>query len=218
MIQGALFDLDGVIADTSVYHFQSWRQLIANHFQKELPDQLEQQTKGVSRADSLTAILNYLQIEVSEADFQAMMNEKNDLYLKSLQQLQPSDTLPGIVDFLKQLQKYHVKIALASASRNAPVILDKLQLTDYFAAIADPAKVQAGKPAPDIFLAAAAGINEDPKNCIGIEDSIAGIQAINAAGAFSVGIGDAQELGAAKLLLPTTAQLDLATIEQHMPV
>ncbi|UQS82285.1 beta-phosphoglucomutase [Bombilactobacillus folatiphilus] len=213
MIQGALFDLDGVIADTSVYHFQAWRALIQTNFHKKLPDELEQRTKGVSRADSLQAILDFLQIDVPQKQFEQLMIEKNQLYLQSLEQLQPKDTLPGIVALLEALQAQKIKIALASASRNAPTILAKLQLTDYFAAIADPAQVQAGKPAPDIFLAAAQGIAVAPKDCIGIEDSIAGIQAINAAQAFSVGVGSAQELGAADLLVDDTSQLKLDIIQ-----
>lgn len=75
-MKGVLFDLDGVIADTSIYHFQAWRKLIKDHFSLNLPNELEQQTKGVSRADSLKAILNFLNIDVSKEQFVQLAAEK----------------------------------------------------------------------------------------------------------------------------------------------
>ncbi|RHW44862.1 beta-phosphoglucomutase [Bombilactobacillus bombi] len=213
MFKGALFDLDGVIADTSVYHFQAWKKLIQDNFQQDLPSQLEEQTKGVSRADSLQRILDYLQIEVDTAKFQQLMQQKNEYYFQLLQTLTPDNILPGIKELLQELQQQKVKLALASASLNAPVILEKLQLSDYFAAIADLTAVKQGKPAPDIFLAAAGGINVTPQDCVAFEDSIAGIQAINQAQAFSVGIGSSVELAAADLLFAQTKELNMAQIE-----
>lgn len=212
-MKGVLFDLDGVIADTSVYHFQAWRKLIKDHFNRDLPDELEKQTKGVSRKDSLTAILNYLGIKVSATDFQEMTDEKNKVFRELLASLTPQNILPGIADLISQFKQHDVKLSLASASLNGPYILKKLQLNSVFDAIADPSKVAAGKPAPDIFLAAAAAINVDPKDCVGIEDSIAGIKAINKAGALSVGVGAKNELSEAKLLFPNTASLNYDQIE-----
>lgn len=188
-MKGVLFDLDGVIADTSVYHFQAWRKLIKDHFNRDLPDELEVQTKGVSRADSLTAILNYLNIKVSEQEFNEMTAEKNSVFRELLASLTPNNILPGISELITEFQKHDTKLSLASASLNGPYILDKLGLLDTFDAIADPSKVAAGKPAPDIFIAAADAIGLKPKDCVGIEDSVAGITAINRSGAFSVGIG-----------------------------
>ena len=213
-MKGVLFDLDGVIADTSVYHFQAWRKLIKDHFNRELPDELEVQTKGVSRADSLTAILNYLDIKVSDEDFNQMTAEKNKVFRELLNGLTPNNILPGISNLISQFKQHDIKLALASASLNGPFILEKLQLLDTFDAIADPSKVAAGKPAPDIFNAAAEAINLAPQDCAGIEDSVAGITAINRSGALSVGVGDRDELSEAKLLFPDTSFLDYEKIEQ----
>ncbi|RHW53403.1 beta-phosphoglucomutase [Lactobacillus bombicola] len=213
-MKGVLFDLDGVIADTAVYHFQAWRKLIKDHFNRELPAALEKQTKGVSRNDSLTAILAYLDIKVSDAAFQKMTDEKNKVFRELLASLTPQNILPGISDLIAQFKEHDVKLSLASASLNGPYILEKLQLNSAFDAIADPSKVVAGKPAPDIFLAAASAINVEPKECVGIEDSIAGIKAINSAGAFSVGVGNKSDLNQAKLLFPNTSYLNYQQIVQ----
>ena len=212
-MKGVLFDLDGVIADTSVYHFQAWRKLIKIHFNLELPDELEKQTKGVSRTDSLKAILKFLNISVSQEQFNEMTTEKNNIFRNLLASLTPANILPGISELISSLKKNNVKLSLASASLNGPFILEKLQLTDAFDAIADPSKVAAGKPAPDIFIAAAEAINLKPQDCVGIEDSIAGITAINKSGALSVGVGSKTDLKDAKLLFPKTAALNYDQIE-----
>ena len=212
-MKGVLFDLDGVIADTSVYHFQAWRKLIKIHFNLELPDELEKQTKGVSRTDSLKAILKFLNISVSQEKFNEMTTEKNNIFRNLLASLTPANILPGISELISALKKNNVKLSLASASLNGPFILEKLQLTDAFDAIADPSKVAAGKPAPDIFIAAAKAINLKPQDCVGIEDSIVGITAINKSGALSVGVGSKTDLKDAKLLFPKTAALNYDQIE-----
>ena len=212
-MKGVLFDLDGVIADTSVYHFQAWRKLIKNHFNLELPDELEKQTKGVSRTDSLKAILKFLNISVSQEKFNEMTTEKNDIFRNLLASLTPANILPGISELISALQKNNVKLSLASASLNGPFILEKLQLTDVFDAMADPSKVAAGKPAPDIFIAAAEAINLKPRDCVGIEDSIAGIAAINKSGALSVGVGSKTDLKDANVLFAKTAALNYDQIE-----
>lgn len=217
MFKGALFDLDGVIADTSTLHFEAWQKLVANYFSVELPDCLEEKTKGVSRADSLKVILNHLEVAVSETMFQQLLVEKNEYYKESLTTISSEAILPGVSDFISELKQQQVRLALASASLNGPFILEKLGLRDSFDAIVDPSSVAAGKPAPDIFLAAAAALKLQSSECIGIEDSIAGLRAIKESGAFSVAVGKSTELQTADLNLATTAELKLAAICTAFP-
>ncbi len=216
-MKGALFDLDGVIADTAVYHFAAWRQLVKIHFDADLPDELEEKTKGVSREDSLQIILDYLDIKVSKEEFAALAAEKNHLYIHALEILSQNDILPGIQQLLNDLKSNGIKIALASASKNGPTILEKLGLTSYFDAIADPSKINSGKPAPDIFLAAASALNLSPYDCVGIEDSIAGITAINTANCVSIGVGGA-ELNHANKRFNATSDLNYQDIKKAWQV
>lgn len=211
-MKGALFDLDGVIANTAIYHFAAWRNLVKKHFNAELPDSLEEKTKGVSREDSLRVILDYLHITVSDKEFQALSEEKNTAYVQALENLSQTDILPGISQLITDFKKHHVKIALASASQNGPIILKKLGLFDEFDAIANPQLVHAGKPAPDIFLAAAKAIDVEPNDCVAIEDSVAGISAINKAGAISIAVGGL-ELSHAKKRFNNTNELTYEAIE-----
>ncbi|MEG2254049.1 MAG: HAD-IA family hydrolase, partial [Vagococcus sp.] len=119
----------------------------------------------------------------------------------------------GILELLKELKAHDIKIALASASKNGPLLLDKMEITSYFDAIVDPASLAAGKPAPDIFLAAAKAVNIDIKEAIGIEDAAAGVAAIKASGALPVGVGTAEELGSDIALVPDTSHLSLSYLE-----
>lgn len=207
-MNGALFDLDGVIADTAKYHYGAWNALIQKHFKKSLPLELESRTKGVSREDSLQIILDFLEIEVSDEEFQKLTIEKNSLYLKSLENLTSEDILPGIYQLILDLKSEGYKIALASASKNGAFILERLGISHLFDVVVNPESVSAGKPAPDIFLAAAKAIQTSIEDCIGFEDSVAGIQAINSAGALSIGIGSENELSQANIRYDSTEQIN----------
>ncbi|WP_252893773.1 HAD family hydrolase [Lentilactobacillus senioris] len=140
-IKGFIFDLDGVITDTARFHTQAWHQLadkVGAPWSQELEDNLK---GGVSRMDSLEMILNAggLSNNYSDEEKEQLATEKNTNYLALVDQMTPNDILPGIKDFLDSLKANHYAIALASASKNGPRVLGKLELTDYFPTIVDPA-------------------------------------------------------------------------------
>lgn len=215
-MQGAVFDLDGVITDTAKYHFAAWSKLAKENLDIELPASFETELKGVSRIDSLKKILEYGNKldQFSDDDIQELAAKKNGYYLEAIEGLSKDDILPGITELIAQLKAHNVKMSLASASKNAPAILKKLGLFDEFDAIADPAKVAHGKPAPDIFLAGAAAVDLKPSECVGVEDAVAGVQAIKDAGMVAVAVGDAQELAKADKVVPTTADFSYDLFEQ----
>lgn len=209
-MQGIVFDLDGVITDTAKFHFAAWSQLAQDKLGIVLPEEFEVELKGVSRIDSLKKILAFGGLEgaYTEAEIEELAAEKNGYYLKAIETLTKEDILPGITDLMAELQDHHMKIALASASKNAPAILKKLKLFDVFDAIVDPARVEHGKPAPDIFIAGATAIGLATDECVGVEDAVAGIQAIKDAGMLAVGVGDAEALQQADTVVPSTHELN----------
>ncbi len=209
--KAVLFDLDGVIADTAVYHFEAWKR-IATSLGIELEDNFEENLKGVDRAGSLQAILDYGNIQISTEQFEQLLVQKNSDYLELIANLKPSSALPGIPKLFADLNANGIKIAIASASKNAPFILERLELIDLVDGIANPAEVKAGKPAPDIFIKAARIANVDLQECIAIEDAKSGVEAIKAANVVAVSIGD---IKGADYKLSCTSQLTykyLATI------
>lgn len=195
MIKGFLFDLDGVIVDTAVFHFQAWRRL-AQKLGGDFTEEQNEQLKGVSRVDSLKKIIEWTGATVSDEEFQTLMVEKNEWYLELVQGLGPQDALPGALNFLQTAYDQGIKIALGSASKNAPMILEKLGITPLFTAIIDGNNVVNGKPHPEVFLKGAEALGLEPSECVVFEDSIAGVQAAKTGGMSSVGIGDAETLQA----------------------
>lgn len=213
-IKGFIFDLDGVIADTSVYHAQAWRQL-AEKLGVTWTDDLADALKGVSRMDSLNLILKAGDKvnAYTDAEKETFAAEKNTNYLTLLKGMDRSAILPGIADFLEDLKTKGYRLSLASASKNSPLVLEQLGLDHYFEARVDPATLKKGKPDPEIFSRGAAVLDLAPEACIGVEDAQAGVAAINAAGETSVAIGDANTLKAADIIFPDTKALTLANIE-----
>ena len=172
MIDAFIFDLDGVITDTAEYHYLAWKEL-ANKIGIEIDREFNETLKGVSRMESLERILvhgnkkNDFTIEEKEK----MANDKNMYYVSLIENITPKDILPGISKLLENIKSNNIKIGLASASKNANMVLNNLKLVNYFDFIADASKCKNSKPAPDIFLMALKGLNVEAKNCIGIEDA-----------------------------------------------
>ncbi|MGL4662867.1 MAG: beta-phosphoglucomutase [Culicoidibacterales bacterium] len=216
MFKAAIFDLDGVITDTAEYHYNAWLKL-AKSLNIVFTREFNEELKGVSRIDSLYKILEYgnKRNQYSEIEIEQLAAEKNTNYLKMLENLSPDDILPGIVEFLEELKNHNIQIGLASASKNAPYILEKLGIRDYFETIANPEMIVAGKPEPDIFLLAAANLGVNPEDCIGFEDAISGVQALKKANMRSVAIGEGENFRGLNpnLILNSTRELKFKEID-----
>lgn len=211
MVKAFIFDLDGVITDTAPLHFAAWRKLAKEELGVVLHPSMNDRLKGLSRLDSLTMILETQRMEddFSIAEMEMLAEKKNADYQERIATLTPDDILPGIVSLLDAIQGSGYLLGLASASHNAPTILQALDLSDYFHVIADPRTVKQGKPAPDIFLQAARKLCVLPEMCIGIEDAASGVEAIKRAHMFAVGVGDQQLLKRADFIVRSTADLTL---------
>lgn len=209
MMEGVLFDLDGIITDTAKFHFKAWKQLAQDELNITLPASFESQLKGISRMESMKLILKFANLEdnFSEKEVFQLANKKNELYLREINKLTQADILPGIENLLDALAANRILLSIASASKNAPLILEKLGLLNRFDAIANPENVANGKPAPDIFIEAAHQIGLSPEKCVGIEDAPAGVIAIKKAKAVAVGVGDDAELNEADVVVNKTSNL-----------
>lgn len=205
--QAFVFDLDGVLTETSRQHFLAWREL-ALSLGGDMDEVFNEKLKGISRAGSLDLILrhNGLGGRYGEAERQALMARKNARYLELISAFTPANLAPGAQALLEALKARGLGIGLASASRNAPLLLERLGIAGHFGAVADPVTCR-GKPEPDLFLRAAELLGAEPARCVGVEDAAAGIEAIEAAGMFSVGVG--LHLERARLRVRGLDELDL---------
>ena len=199
--KACLFDLDGVLVDTAIYHFKAWK-MLGENFNYQLTEDQNEQLKGVSRVESLNRILAWASYSATEEQKEIWLKEKNDNYLALISNMNPSEILPGVVDFLGQIKKEEYKIALGSASKNAEIILEKTGLMPWFDLIIDGNKVNKSKPDPEVFLKGAEGLGFLPNECIVFEDAQAGVEAAISGGMKVIGIGDASVLSDADKVIP----------------
>lgn len=209
--RGFIFDLDGVIVDTAKYHFLAWKKL-ANDIGIDFTHEQNEQLKGVSRVKSLEKILSWGNKVISENEFMELMAKKNDDYLSYIAQMDAHEILPDIPKILTYLTDNKIPVALGSASKNARVILQKVNLITLFNAIVDGNDVTKAKPDPEVFLTAAQKLGIAPENCVVFEDSLAGIQAAKNANMIAIGIGEAAILNEADFVFKDFTEIDLQFI------
>lgn len=198
-IEAFIFDLDGVLTDTAEYHYQAWKRL-ADEEGLPFNRRDNEKLRGVSRRASLELILK--DRPVSEEKIREMMERKNGYYRSHLEGMDEKDLLPGAVDILEKLKSKGCRLALASASKNAPTVVKRLKIGSYFEVIADGNSVEKTKPAPDLFLFVSEKLNLLPEKCIVVEDAEAGIAAAKAAGMATIGIGPPERVGEADHIYP----------------
>jgi beta-phosphoglucomutase len=199
-IEAVIFDLDGVLTSTVDFHYLSWQRLAED---ESIPfdDQIHEQILGLNREDSLRYLWG--QRQITEAQKQELLERKNDYYLQLIDRLNSQHLLPGIWNLLNELTAKQVKIALASSSKNAEIVLQKLGIIHFFDRVADGNSVTHSKPEPDIFIHAANLLKIPPDRCLVIEDAAAGVQAALAAGMWVVGVGPYDRLHQAHVVLPS---------------
>jgi len=200
-IEGCIFDLDGVVVDTAKYHYQAWKRL-AHELGFEFDESHNERLKGVSRMRSLEILLEVGGLSFPQEKMEQLAARKNEWYVEYISRMTPNEILPGSKELLEELRAKGIKLALGSASKNTPLIMDRIGLKDHFDAIIDGNIISIAKPAPDIFLAASKAIGVEPPCCIVFEDAEAGVEAAINAGMRVVGIGNPQVLKRANLVVP----------------
>lgn len=199
-IKAFLFDLDGVIVDTAVFHYQAWKKM-ANGLGFDIDEEFNETLKGISRMDSLNAILKHGNLEISEEQKLELAARKNADYLELVNTMTPANILPGVSSFLSEAREMGVKIALGSASKNSNLILEKIGVKPLFDAIIDGNQVSRSKPDPEVFVKGAQSLGFENENCIVFEDAFAGVEAAKAANMKAVGIGSAKVLFNADIVI-----------------
>jgi len=188
--KGIVFDLDGVICFTDVYHYRAWKQM-ADEEGIEFDEVINERLRGVSRAESLEIILEKASRSYTDAEKAALMEHKNNLYREFLKQMSPADLSEEVLHTLKALRERGLKLAIGSSSKNAKFILERIGLADFFDAVSDGTNIQRSKPDPQVFVMAAQMLGLDPAQCLVVEDAEAGIDAAVAGHFHNAGIGSA---------------------------
>lgn len=215
MHKGLLFDLDGVIVDTAKYHYLAWKDL-ADKLEIPFTKEENERLKGVSRLRSFEIILEIGNKKMTQEEKEYYCTLKNDNYLKYIMKLEKEEILPGVKEFLNSCKEKKYKIALGSASKNSMLILERLELLNFFDDIVDGTKVSSAKPNPEVFIKGAEKLGLEPKECIVFEDAAAGIEAAHRGGMKAVGIGDIQNLPKADIIIPGFTDITIEEIEKKL--
>jgi beta-phosphoglucomutase len=203
-----IFDLDGVLTDTSEYHYRAWKRLADEEGIPFTKEENDKYLRGVARRESLMYIIRGR--TYSEAQIQEMMDRKNRYYTESINLMTPKDLVEGGRDLLNEIRAAGIKVAIASSSKNCRTVLERLDILSLFDGIADGYSVVNTKPAPDLFVFAAGLVQVPTPDCLGVEDADAGIEAIKTAGMQALGIGPKERFHRADKVLPTLASMHLA--------
>lgn len=213
MIKGLLFDLDGVLVDTAVYHYQAWL-LLAKTMGFEFSEKQNEELKGISRMDSLDKVLGWGNVTKTDAEKQELATQKNDWYVEMINKMTPDEVLPGALEFLKSAHEAGYKMALGSASKNSGTILKNTNLAHFFDAIVDGNSVSKSKPDPEVFLKGAELLKLKATECVVFEDAVAGIEAAKRGGMKAIGIGDKSILTEADKVVSGLNQLTIQDLKE----
>lgn len=189
MIRGVIFDLDGVLVSTDELHYEAWKRLAEEIGIAAFSKADNEKQRGVSRMESLQIVLNKGNKSYTEEEKQGMAERKNNYYKEMLETLDDKAVLPGVLTTLRGLQDKKILMAVGSASKNAPVILERIGLLSYLDGVSSGLDTTRSKPDPEVFLVAADKLGLSPDKCLVVEDSFAGVQAAKAAGMKSLGVG-----------------------------
>ena len=206
-----IFDMDGVLTESSRQHFEAWRAL-ARELGIEIDLEFNEKLKGVSRIESLERILEHggkRELYTGE-EINTLANKKNEHYKELITHFTRDNLFEGVIKHFNYLKNNGIKIAIGSASKNAPFLLKAMEIDSFVDYIVNPAEIKNGKPAPDIFLKAAEALGIAPSECIGVEDAEAGVEAIKAAGMFAIGVGREEDLPLADVVYEHTKDIDFS--------
>jgi beta-phosphoglucomutase len=215
-IKACIFDLDGVIVDTAVYHYKAWRRL-ANQLGFDFTEEQNERLKGVSRVQSLEIILEIGGVGKTDAEKEQLAAQKNAWYVDMISHMKPDEILPGAKAFVQACRDTGIKTALGSASKNSMTILEKINMVNLFDSIIDGNKVSKAKPDPEVFLKGAEELNIAPADCVVFEDAIAGVEAAINGGMKVVGIGLPNVLVGANLVVSGLDKMSLEKLQTLAP-
>lgn len=189
--RGIIFDLDGVICSTDEYHYLAWKALADRIGAEGFGRADNARQRGVSRMESLEVVLEKAPRAYSAEEKLELADWKNGKYRELLRNMSPADLTPEVKATLETLRKMGLKLAIGSSSKNAPFILERIGLGNWFDAVSDGNNISRSKPDPEVFLLAAEYLGLSPQDCLVVEDAFSGIDAGIAGGFDTAAIGDA---------------------------
>lgn len=186
MIEGVIFDMDGVLVDNVEQHLEAFLQ-----FGRE-------QGRALTRADVLEVfgqrndemIPALLSRQVGEEELARLASRKEEIYRELTGAVLKETMVPGLKHFLQELWDHNVAMSVATSGPrgNVDFVLDGLRIRSFFRGAVTGAEVSHGKPHPEVFLKAAELLQVDPSRCLVFEDTTSGIEAARRAGCRCIAV------------------------------
>lgn len=205
--KAVIFDLDGVICSTDEYHYLAWKALAERLGIADFGRADNAKQRGVSRMESLEVVLAKGKRTYSAEEKLRLADEKNENYKSMLKNMSPTDLSDEVKHTLGSLKAAGVQIAIGSSSKNTPLILSRLGLSEAFDAVSDGNNITKSKPDPEVFLKAAEMLGQNPADCLVVEDALSGVEAGRRGGFTVAAVGDASRCKAADYNMQTFSDL-----------
>ncbi len=214
---GAIFDLDGVVTSTESLHYLAFQKMFKQDAGIDYTENdYHLYNAGIPRIESVQGVLKAKGKIVTDEEIERLAELKQNYYLELIE-IKGIKKFESTIQLIDVLKKRGIKVAVASASKNTPLILEKIGMSDAFDVIIAGNKViinghkriaeMKGKPEPDIFLIACEKLGISPKDVIGFEDAVSGIDALKTAGIVSVGINRSTDEKGKQLLKESGADI-----------
>ena len=208
-----IWDMDGVIADTSPYHLKGLQIVLRKRGVNYTEEDFQRNTG--KRND--TIIKSVLGEKIPQKEIMAITREKDETFRQLMgQNIRP---FPGVLKLITSLKEHGFKIAIASAApmENIQLITQSLKIANCFDAIVSSWEVDKGKPDPQTFLLAAQKLGVEAEHCIVIEDAIAGVTASQRAGMHCIAVTNTstkEDLQEADLVIDTLEKITIGDLER----
>jgi beta-phosphoglucomutase len=183
--RAVIWDLDGTLINSVEHHWQAWRAVMAR---ENFAFTYEQFTADFGKRND-EILRGYFGEDITPEEIERIALDKETRYRDAVR-TRGLELLPGALKWLERLRSGGWLQALGtSAPRgNIDAIFDALAVAEFFDAVMSSESVRQGKPAPDVFLAAAEKLGVEPARCVVIEDAPAGVEAGRRAGMKTIGV------------------------------
>lgn len=213
-IRACIFDMDGVLVNTEKYHFMAWQRLTET-LGFTIDEKFNENLKGVSRSVCVDLILKHGGLTKTQEEKNALAAQKNEWFLEFVKtEVTPANVYPGVLDFLHSLKSKGYKTAVGSASKNTMLLLNKLEIIQYFDAIVDGNMIEKAKPNPEVFLKGAELLNVRPCECVVFEDAYSGVEAAKNGGMYCIGVGSPEVLSKADFCIRTFMEMNVERLKE----
>jgi HAD superfamily hydrolase (TIGR01509 family) len=176
---GAIFDMDGVLIDSNPYHKKSLKTFAKSYGYNLNEQELREKIYGRQNKEWIP---NLFDREMTFEEIDRFAREKELHFQKIFEK--DVKSLPGLIDFLKELQGENIPRAIATSAprMNVDFVFRHTDIGNYFGLVLDDSHVKRGKPDPEIYLKASELLGFEPGGCVVFEDSLSGVEAAQRAG------------------------------------